>query len=90
MSEGVSDPASRLFGPLRAGSLTPTCLVSVVLEEAARMRVQIVTGFMPNSEPRSCPVRALVNDVIILPRAVSYLRRNRWSFFVAHRSCSRA
>jgi len=35
-SGGVSDPASALFGPLRAGSLTPTCLVSVVLEEAAR------------------------------------------------------
>src|SRR5262249_51885871 len=29
-SGGVSDPAPALFGPLRAGSLTPTCLVSVV------------------------------------------------------------
>jgi hypothetical protein len=38
-SEGVSDPAPGLLGPQRAGSLTPTCLVSVVLEEAARMRV---------------------------------------------------
>ena len=38
-SWGVSDPAPALFGPLRAGSLTPTCLVSVVLQEAARMRV---------------------------------------------------
>jgi hypothetical protein len=37
VSEGVSDPALALFGPLRAGSLTPTCLVSVVLDEAARM-----------------------------------------------------
>ena len=27
---GLSDPALPLFGPLRAGSLTPTCLVSVV------------------------------------------------------------
>jgi hypothetical protein len=26
VSEGVSDPAFALFGPLRAGSLTPTCL----------------------------------------------------------------
>ena len=24
---GVSDPGPALFGPLRAGSLTPTCLV---------------------------------------------------------------
>ena len=55
-SEGVIDPALALFGPLRAGSLTPTCLVSVVLEEAARMRVQIVTRCMLNSEPRSCLV----------------------------------
>jgi hypothetical protein len=90
VSEGVSDPAPALFGPLRAGSLTPTCLVSVVLEEAARMRVQIVTGCMPNSEPRSCPVRAPANDVMITARAVSYRRHNRCSFFVAHRSCSRA
>ena len=89
-SGGVSDPAPALFGPLQAGSLTPNCLVSVVLEEAARMRVQIVTGCMPNSEPRSCPVRALANDVMITARAVSYRRHNRWSFFVAHRSCSRA
>ena len=89
-SEGVSDPAPAPFGPLRAGSLTPTCLVSVVLEEAARMRVQIVTGCMPNSEPRSCPVRAPAKDVMINARAVSYRRHNRCSFFVAHRSCSRA
>ena len=53
VSEGVSDPALALFGPLRAGSLTPTCLVSVVLEEAARMRVQIVTGCVTRSAPRS-------------------------------------
>ena len=43
VSEGVSDPAPALFGPLRAGSLTPTCLVSVVRQEAARMCAQIVT-----------------------------------------------
>ena len=54
-SGGVSDPAPALFGPLQAGSLTPTCLVSVALEEAARMRAQIVAGCMPNSEPRSVP-----------------------------------
>jgi hypothetical protein len=71
VSEGVSDPALALFGPLRAGSLTPTCLVSVVLEKAARMRAQIVTGCMLNSEPRSCPVRAPANDVMITARAVS-------------------
>ena len=86
----MSDPALGLFGPLRAGSLTPTCLVSVVLEEAARMRVQIGTGCMPNSEPRSGPVRAPANDVMMTARAVSYRRHNRWSFFVAHRSYSRA
>ena len=87
---GVSDPAPALFGPLRAGSLTPTCLVSVVLEEAARMRVQIVTRCMLDSEPTSCLVPAPANDVMITARAVSYRRHNRWSFFVAHRSCSRA
>ena len=87
MSEGVSDPAPALFGPLRAGSLTPTCLVSVVLQEAARMRVQIVTGCMLNSEPRSCPARTPANDVIITARAVSYRRHNRCSFFAAHISC---
>jgi hypothetical protein len=43
-SEGVSDPGLALFGPLRAGSLTPTCLVSVVRQEAARICAQIVTG----------------------------------------------
>ena len=58
MREGVSDPALALFGPLRAGSLTPTCLVSAVLEEAARMCAQIVTGCVTNYEPRCCPVRA--------------------------------
>ena len=36
-SGGVSDPAPALFGPLRAGSLTPTCLLSVVRQEAARI-----------------------------------------------------
>ena len=87
---GRERPRSALFGPLRAGSLTPTCLVSAVLHEAARMCAQIVTGCMPNSEPRSCPVRAPANAVMITARAVSNLRHNRWSFFVAHRSCSRA
>ena len=53
VSEGVSDPALTLFGSMRAGSLTPTCLVSVVLEEAARMRVQIVTGCVSIFAPRS-------------------------------------
>jgi hypothetical protein len=43
-SGGVSDPAPALFGPLRAGSLTPICLVTVVQEVAARMCAQIVTG----------------------------------------------
>ena len=90
MSEGVSDPAPALFGPLRAGSLTPTCLVSVVLQEAARMGVQIVTGCAPTSEPRSCPVRAPAIDVMITARTVSYRRHNPCSFFVAHRSFSRA
>ncbi len=41
---GREDPGLALFGPLRAGSLTPTCLVSVVPEEAARICAQIVTG----------------------------------------------
>ena len=50
---GVSDPAPALFGPLRAGSLTPTCLVTVVQEVAARMCAQIVTGCMTMSAPRS-------------------------------------
>ena len=52
-SGGVSDPALTLFGPLRAGSLTPTCLVTVVQEVAARMCAQIVTGCMTMFVPRS-------------------------------------
>jgi hypothetical protein len=52
-SGGVSDPGPALFGPLRAGSLTPTYLVSVVLEEAARMCAEIVTGCVTMSAPRS-------------------------------------
>jgi hypothetical protein len=51
----VSDPALALFGPLRAGSLTPTCLVLVVLQVAARMCTQIVTGCVTSSAPRSRP-----------------------------------
>ena len=90
MSEGVSDPALALFGPLRAGSLTPTCLVSVVRQVAARICARIVTGCVTNYEPKSCPVRAPANDVVITARAVSYRRHNQWSFFVAHRGCSRA
>ncbi len=43
---GVSDPALALFGPLRAGSLTPLCQPSVVLQEAARTRAEIVAGFV--------------------------------------------
>lgn len=89
MSEGVSDPGLALFGPLRAGSLTPTCLVSVVRQVAARMCAQIVTGCVANCEPRSLPVRASANDAMITARAVSYRRHNRCSFFVAHRSYSR-
>jgi hypothetical protein len=58
VSEGVSDPALALFGPLRAGSLTPTCLVTVVQEVAARMCAQIVTGCATRSGPRSGPARA--------------------------------
>ena len=54
-SGGVSDPALALFGPLRAGSLTPTCLVSIVLHVAARMRAQIVTGCVIRSARRSRP-----------------------------------
>ena len=41
VSGGVSDSALALFGPLRAGSLTPTCLVSVVLQEAARSALRL-------------------------------------------------
>lgn len=52
-SGGVSDPASALFGPLRAGSLTPTCLVTVGQEVTARMCAQIVTGCVTMSAPRS-------------------------------------
>ena len=37
-SGGVSDPGPALFGPLRAGSLTPTRQVSVIRQEAARTR----------------------------------------------------
>ena len=55
VSEGVSDPALPLFGPLRAGSLTPTCLVSVILQEAAQTCAQIVTGCVTRSAPRSRP-----------------------------------
>src|SRR4051812_19690303 len=40
-SVGVSDPALALFGPLLAGSLTPTCPVSVVRQEAARLCARI-------------------------------------------------
>ena len=54
---GVSDPASALCGPLRAGSLTPTCLVSVVLQVAARMCAQIVPGFVTATRDL-VPVRA--------------------------------
>lgn len=54
-SGGVSDPAPALFGPLRAGSLTPTCLVSVVRQGAARMCAQIVTGCVTSSALRSWP-----------------------------------
>ncbi len=72
-----------------AGSLTPTCLVSVVLEEAGRMCAQIVTGCVTNYDRDRVPY-ARANDVMITARAVSYRRHNRWSFFVAHRSCSRA
>jgi hypothetical protein len=76
VSEGVSDPASALFGPLRAGSLTPTCLVSVVRQEAARMCARIVTGCVTYYEPRSCPVRAPANGVVITARAVSYRKHD--------------
>jgi hypothetical protein len=62
----VSDPAPALFGPLRAGSLTPTCLVSVVRQIAARMCAQIVTGCVTRSAPRSWPRRAPVNVVMIM------------------------
>jgi hypothetical protein len=51
--EGVSDPAPALFGPLRAGSLTPTCLATVVQEIAARMCAQIVTRCVTMAAPRS-------------------------------------
>ena len=61
----MSDPAPALFGPLRAGSLTPTCLVSVVLEEAARMCREIVAGFVLSSKPRSA-ARAPDNVVMIV------------------------
>jgi hypothetical protein len=64
VSGGVSDPAPALFGPLRAGSLTPTCLVSVVQQIAARICAQIVTEFVTRSAPRSWPA-APVNGVMI-------------------------
>ena len=54
-SGGVSDPALTLFGPLRAGSLTPTYLVSAVRQVAARMCPQIVTGCVTRSAQRSRP-----------------------------------
>jgi hypothetical protein len=68
VSEGVSDPASALFGPLRAGSLTPTCLVSVVREEAARMCAQIVTGSASRSR-LGAPA-----NVVMITRARSAVR----------------
>lgn len=55
VTEGVSNPGPALFGPLRAGSLTPTCSVSFVRQVAARMCAQIVTGFVTRSAPRSWP-----------------------------------
>jgi hypothetical protein len=72
VSEGVSDPAPALFGPLRAGSLTPTCLVSGVLHEAARMCAQIVTGCVTRSGPRILARRALVS-VVMITRSYSVL-----------------
>jgi hypothetical protein len=68
-SGGVSDPASALFGPLRAGSLTPTCLVSVVQQIAARICAQIVTGFVTRSAPRSWPAAPV--NVVMITRARS-------------------
>ena len=65
----MSDPALALFGPLRAGSLTPTCLVSVVLEEAARMCAQIVTGCVTRSASRSWP--GAPANVVMITRACS-------------------
>jgi hypothetical protein len=52
-SGGVRDPGLPLFGPLRAGSLTPTYLVSVVQEVAARMCAQIVTRCVTMAAPKS-------------------------------------
>ena len=60
-----SDPALALFGPLRAGSLTPTCLVSVVLEEAARMCGEIVAGFVFGCGPLA------PDNVVMISRARS-------------------
>jgi hypothetical protein len=54
-SGGVSDPAPALFGPLRAGSLTPTFLVSVVQQIAARICAQIMTEFVTRSAPKPWP-----------------------------------
>ena len=62
---GVSDPAPGLFGPLRAGSLTPPCLVSVVRQEAARMCAQIVTVCDP-IRAEILARRAPVNVVMII------------------------
>jgi len=64
VSGGVSDPAPALFGPLRAGSLTPTCLMSVVRQVAARICAQIMTGCVTRSASRSWP-RAPANVVMI-------------------------
>ena len=55
VSGGVSDPPLALFGPLRAGSLTPICLVSVVLQEAARTSVAIVAGCVTRPRRDLCP-----------------------------------
>src|SRR5687768_16631063 len=85
-SEGVSDAAPALFGPLRAGSLTPTCLVSVVRQvcgpdvcsDRDRVRDQIRAEIWAR--------RAPVTVAMITAHAVSYRRHNRWSSFVAHRS----
>ena len=65
-SGGVSDPAPALFGPLRAGSLTPTCLVSVVRQIAARMYGEIVAGFVLQFEAKIWPRARRTTSVMIV------------------------
>jgi len=75
VSGGVSDPALALFGPLRAGSLTPTCLVSVVLQEVAatsveignRIRTEVRAEILVLSGPANVVMIARAHSVVDAP-----------------------